>query len=95
MQVKPILVVLDSAIYSVLAPANTEYSYPLSPQIISVCELVYDLSNETYIKYRGEKTLGDDTIKNLFKMSKPISLGDLIYHANQAFPRKEVEHNES
>jgi hypothetical protein len=89
MKVKPILAVMDNTIYTVLAPAGDERYNPLTTQMIGVCELVYDLSDETYIKHRGDKTLGDDTIKNLFKMSKPVSFDDFNYFANQAFPRKE------
>ena len=92
MLVKPILVVINSTIYTVLVPVGSvEHDLPLSTHAISVSELVYDLSDETYIKCRGEKTLGDDTIRNLYSMSKPITLGDFMYCVNQEFPRREIE----
>jgi len=75
MIVKPILIVVDSSIYTVLVPDDM----PLSTQITAHSELVYDLSDETYIKFRGDKTLGNDTIKNLYSMSKSMCLEDFTF----------------
>ena len=86
---KPILVVMDSSIYTVLVPVHSiEHDLPLTTQMIAHSELVYDLSDESYIKCRvaGDKTLGDDTIKNLYGMSKLVTLGEFNYYLKDAFP---------
>ena len=82
MIVKPILIVVDSSIYTVLVPDDM----PLSTQITAHSELVYDLSDETYIKFRGDKTLGNDTIKNLYSMSKSMCLEDFTFLMKKLLP---------